>query len=466
METGKVEPPPKKYFSTADIPKIILAYPIRPRDLGQREREAEMAQRACFADFVRGLLCLNPLERWSPYQALQHPFIRGGPYGGGPFVPRPIGSGSGSGVGGEVAIPPSHGMVVPPHPMPAPAGRQGRPRANTLGSLSLMDVPGPLQKVSTTAAAANPDGAAVGAGSHRPQPSEDQLISSLGRSDSNGGGVSSVAAGVANIDATLLSQPYKQSSKRQSQTGSLSSQQSQQQPHPPQQQQQQQPSRQPSITTTERMTVYTTNRRASTLVVGGGGQASASSYTPSAVIGKDYQPANTRIVESGGGSLDEDYHLPSFQPSSVPNYAFYHPNSSSTSAPSTSTAYKGQPPPPPQAAMRRSSLRNSNQISGGSMETTHEEDDEVEEAFEGSGVGRKCSISSASSSKSLKSLATAAAQASKTQRRRPSVPTGGQVYHDFEEEEEDDDEDDDEFDDDDDNCGSDEDQVTSMMDIA
>ena len=34
-----------------------------------------MSNRIAFIDFVRGLLNINPLERWSPQQAKQHPFI-------------------------------------------------------------------------------------------------------------------------------------------------------------------------------------------------------------------------------------------------------------------------------------------------------------------------------------------------------------------------------------------------------
>ena len=34
-----------------------------------------MNNRVAFIDFVRGLLTINPLERWSPQQAKQHPFI-------------------------------------------------------------------------------------------------------------------------------------------------------------------------------------------------------------------------------------------------------------------------------------------------------------------------------------------------------------------------------------------------------
>ena len=45
-----------------------------------------MANRIAFIDFVRGLLNINPLERWTPQQAKQHPFITQQKYTG-PFVP-------------------------------------------------------------------------------------------------------------------------------------------------------------------------------------------------------------------------------------------------------------------------------------------------------------------------------------------------------------------------------------------
>ena len=38
----------------------------------------EMNNRIAFIDFVRGLLAINPLERWSPQQAKLHPFITQG----------------------------------------------------------------------------------------------------------------------------------------------------------------------------------------------------------------------------------------------------------------------------------------------------------------------------------------------------------------------------------------------------
>lgn len=46
----------------------------------------EMNNRIAFIDFVRGLLTINPLERWSPQQAKLHPFITQQKFTG-PFVP-------------------------------------------------------------------------------------------------------------------------------------------------------------------------------------------------------------------------------------------------------------------------------------------------------------------------------------------------------------------------------------------
>lgn len=45
-----------------------------------------MNNRIAFIDFVRGLLTINPLERWSPQQAKLHPFITQQKFTG-PFVP-------------------------------------------------------------------------------------------------------------------------------------------------------------------------------------------------------------------------------------------------------------------------------------------------------------------------------------------------------------------------------------------
>jgi dual specificity protein kinase YAK1 len=46
----------------------------------------ELNNRIAFIDFVRGLLAINPLERWSPQQAKLHPFITQQKFTG-PFMP-------------------------------------------------------------------------------------------------------------------------------------------------------------------------------------------------------------------------------------------------------------------------------------------------------------------------------------------------------------------------------------------
>ena len=49
--------------------------------------DKELNARASFIDFCQGLLNMNPLERWSPQQARQHPFITGEKFTK-PFVVR------------------------------------------------------------------------------------------------------------------------------------------------------------------------------------------------------------------------------------------------------------------------------------------------------------------------------------------------------------------------------------------
>lgn len=46
----------------------------------------EYETRLCLLDFLYGVLELNPLKRWTPQQALQHPFITQKPFTG-PFQP-------------------------------------------------------------------------------------------------------------------------------------------------------------------------------------------------------------------------------------------------------------------------------------------------------------------------------------------------------------------------------------------
>ncbi|KAI9144308.1 kinase-like domain-containing protein, partial [Paraphysoderma sedebokerense] len=80
------EQPSKKYFSATKLHEIIMQYPVMPKRLGKAEQEKEMQNRRALADFLQGLLKLNPIERLSPHQAKLHPFITQQPWTG-PFVP-------------------------------------------------------------------------------------------------------------------------------------------------------------------------------------------------------------------------------------------------------------------------------------------------------------------------------------------------------------------------------------------
>ncbi|KAF4584297.1 kinase domain containing protein [Ophiocordyceps camponoti-floridani] len=85
-EHNTKEQPSKKYFQASTLPEIIKSYPMPRKNMKQSEIDREMNNRIAFIDFVRGLLTINPLERWSPQQAKLHPFITQQKYTG-PFVP-------------------------------------------------------------------------------------------------------------------------------------------------------------------------------------------------------------------------------------------------------------------------------------------------------------------------------------------------------------------------------------------
>ncbi|KAI9366533.1 kinase-like domain-containing protein [Pilaira anomala] len=103
-ETNKNELPRKKYFPQTVLKDIILMYNNGKPQLSkeesekrrlsgstnpsrdEEERQREMKARLCILDFLYGVLELNPLKRWTPQQALQHPFITQKPFTG-PFKP-------------------------------------------------------------------------------------------------------------------------------------------------------------------------------------------------------------------------------------------------------------------------------------------------------------------------------------------------------------------------------------------
>ncbi|KAL2623852.1 hypothetical protein R1flu_008097 [Riccia fluitans] len=77
----------KRYFSHKMMDDIILNYPLR-RKMTAEESQIEMENRKVFIDFLKGLVNLDPVSRWTPRQALQHPFLTDRPFSG-PFRPPP-----------------------------------------------------------------------------------------------------------------------------------------------------------------------------------------------------------------------------------------------------------------------------------------------------------------------------------------------------------------------------------------
>ncbi|TFK54131.1 kinase-like protein [Heliocybe sulcata] len=107
-EHNTQEQPGKQYFKHTTLPDIVNNAPVHNYKSSSRganhEHEKEMANRASFIDFCHGLLNLDPVNRWTPQQARQHPFITGEKWTG-PWQPS--------------ATAPSH-SATPPAKNPTP----------------------------------------------------------------------------------------------------------------------------------------------------------------------------------------------------------------------------------------------------------------------------------------------------------------------------------------------------------
>ncbi|SCV69840.1 BQ2448_1234 [Microbotryum intermedium] len=88
QENKVQEQPSKRYFAQSTLPEIIQQYPIVRKGLKEADAEKERKNRLAFIDFVKGLLNLDPEQRWTPQQARLHPFVLGEPFLQ-PFVPPP-----------------------------------------------------------------------------------------------------------------------------------------------------------------------------------------------------------------------------------------------------------------------------------------------------------------------------------------------------------------------------------------
>lgn len=89
-EHNVAEQPSKRYFQQNTLEDIISQYPVIRKGMKPADLEKEKQNRIAFIDFVKGLLNINPIERWSPQQARLHPFILGEPLRE-PFLPIKLG---------------------------------------------------------------------------------------------------------------------------------------------------------------------------------------------------------------------------------------------------------------------------------------------------------------------------------------------------------------------------------------
>ncbi|OUM68619.1 hypothetical protein PIROE2DRAFT_19823 [Piromyces sp. E2] len=145
-ENNTTEQPSKIYFNGDTLDEIINLYPITRKGLSQREIDKEMQNRTVFIDFLHGLLNLNPLERWSPQEARLHPFITGEKYLG-PYVPStriksiPMSIPMNSYSNNQATTTASTPINI------TTKSNTRRPRANTISSSRVQNVPPQLQRL-------------------------------------------------------------------------------------------------------------------------------------------------------------------------------------------------------------------------------------------------------------------------------------------------------------------------------
>ncbi|KAH9315913.1 hypothetical protein KI387_024540 [Taxus chinensis] len=77
----------KRYFNYVRLEDIIFNYPHRKK-MTKEELAKENQIRLSFVDFLRGLVHFDPVKRWTPRQAAQHPFVTEEPFSG-PYRPFP-----------------------------------------------------------------------------------------------------------------------------------------------------------------------------------------------------------------------------------------------------------------------------------------------------------------------------------------------------------------------------------------
>eukprot|EP00252_Welwitschia_mirabilis_P027273 TRINITY_DN9318_c0_g1_i1.p1 TRINITY_DN9318_c0_g1~~TRINITY_DN9318_c0_g1_i1.p1 ORF type:complete len:1022 (-),score=206.92 TRINITY_DN9318_c0_g1_i1:595-3660(-) len=77
----------KRYFNYDTLEEIVVNYPYRKK-MTEEEIARENQTRLAFIDFLRGLVQFDPVKRWTPRQAVQHPFVTDDEFTC-PFTPPP-----------------------------------------------------------------------------------------------------------------------------------------------------------------------------------------------------------------------------------------------------------------------------------------------------------------------------------------------------------------------------------------
>lgn len=99
------EQPSKQYFKWTKMSDIIKNYRYSKKIKGNLELiEQEQKERSCLIHFLKGVLNINPLERWTPQQASMHPFVTQQPFTGEWYPPGTVQSPANTNATG--AIPP------------------------------------------------------------------------------------------------------------------------------------------------------------------------------------------------------------------------------------------------------------------------------------------------------------------------------------------------------------------------
>lgn len=75
----KKEPIPKKYFDFKSLEQMVENLPYKS-NASRRTKQEEFERRLCFLQFLKGVLEINPDQRWTPKQGAFQPFITGEAY--------------------------------------------------------------------------------------------------------------------------------------------------------------------------------------------------------------------------------------------------------------------------------------------------------------------------------------------------------------------------------------------------